>query len=161
MTTTAPTPAAEATQMAHTPDPRPAPPEASNAAAGTRPRRWDLMGDNPLQTMLATIAAALLLYLLNGNGNRIDRLEDAVAAGFASVDARFAAQDASVEARFAAQDASVDVRFAEQSAKIDEINLKLTALIAALNKTDEVEAALEGRLLNSEPPAAAREDAPR
>lgn len=150
MTTTAPTPAAEATQMAHTPDPRPAPPEASNAAAGTRPRRWDLMGDNPLQTMLATIAAALLLYLLNGNGNRIDRLEDAVAAGFASVDARFAAQDA-----------SVDVRFAEQSAKIDEINLKLTALIAALHKTEEVEAALEGRLLNSEPPAAAREDAPR
>ena len=32
-----------------------------------------------------------------------------------------------------------------------EINLKLTALIAALNQTDEVTAAIEGRLIERAP----------
>lgn len=50
---------------------------------------------------------------------------------------------------FAEQDAKIDAL----DAKIDEINLKLTALIAALNKTVEVDAAIEGRLLDSEPDA--------
>ena len=61
------------------------------------------------------------------DSDRISRLEDRMDAGFAAVDARFDAQDA----------------------KIDEINLKLTALIAALNATDEIRAALEGQLLDS------------
>jgi colicin import membrane protein len=63
---------------------------------------------------------------------------------FDSIDARFAAQDTKIDARFAAQDAKID----GLGAKIDEIDLKLTALIAALNKTDEVDAARSGRLLD-------------
>ena len=62
--------------------------------------------------------------------DRITRLEDKVDAGFAIIDERFAVQDA----------------------KFDEINLKLTALIAALNATAEVEAALDGRLLDPNAP---------
>lgn len=58
--------------------------------------------------------------------DRISRLEDKVDAGFAQIDERFAAQDE----------------------RLDEINLKLTALIAALNATAELEAALDGRLLD-------------
>ena len=58
--------------------------------------------------------------------DRISRLEDKVDTGFARIDERFTAQDV----------------------RLNEINLKLTALIAALNATAEVEAALEGRLLD-------------
>ena len=63
---------------------------------------------------------------ISETNDRISRLEDKVDAGFVRIDERFAAQDA----------------------RFDEINLKLTALIAALNATAEVEAALEGRLLD-------------
>ena len=38
-------------------------------------------------------------------------------------------------------------------AKIDEINVKLTALIAALSKTEEVDAALAGEITANAPPA--------
>ncbi len=54
----------------------------------------------------------------------------------------------------AAQDARIDqldlkltALVEAQDAKIDETNLRLTALIAALNKAEEVDAAVEGRLL--------------
>lgn len=38
----------------------------------------------------------------------------------------------------------------ELDAKVDELDRKLTGLIAGLNMTDQVDAALEGRLLDSE-----------
>ena len=38
----------------------------------------------------------------------------------------------------------MEARFAAQDEKIDEINLKLTALIAALGMTDQVDAAITG-----------------
>ena len=114
--------AAETTQMARTPDSRPDPPAANETAAGSRVRT--VLGGNPLQTVLATVAVALLVFVLTDNRSRVDRLED-----------------------------TMNDRFAEQDAKIDEINLKLTALIATLNKTREVDAAIEGRLLDSEPAA--------
>lgn len=115
------------------PDPTtPAPAPAVRAAPGL----WSKLTDNPLLTILGTaiaglltilgtVAVGLLIFTLTRTENRISRLEDKLDAGFAAVDARFTAQDA----------------------KIDEINLKLTALIAALNATDEIEAALEGRLI--------------
>ena len=140
MTATAPRTAAEATPMAHTPDNRPDPPAeaiaAEPAAAGTQSRRWAILGDNPqatvapaLLTVMGAVVVALLMLMFNSINSRIDRLEG----------------------RVVALEAKMDRRFAEQDAKIDEINLKLTALIAALNKTDEVDAAIEGRLLDSEP----------
>ena len=106
---------------------------AAAPAAPAAPGLWSKLTDNPLLTILGTAAVGLLIFTLTRTDNRIDRLEDRMDAGFAAVDARFDAQDA---------------RFDAQDAKIDEINLRLTALIAALNATDEVDAALEGRLLD-------------
>lgn len=77
-----------------------------------------MLGDNPMQTVLAAAVVGLLIFSLTSNRSRIDRLEDTVNAGFAA-----------------------------QDAKIDVIDLKLTALIAALNLTAPVDAAVEGRLL--------------
>ncbi len=132
---TATAPSAEATQMAHTPDPPAAPPaalEKAAAAAGAGGRRWAVLGDHPIQTGFATLAVALLVFSfasidnrIDDVHNRIDRLED------------------TMNTRFAEQDAKID----GLDAKIDEINLKLTALIAALNKTGEVDAAIRGSLL--------------
>ena len=82
--------------------------------------------EHPLQAILGAVIVLLLGFALTQTNDRISRLEDRVDTGFAQIDQRFAAQDA----------------------KFDEINLKLTALIAALNATSEVEAALEGRLLD-------------
>ena len=135
MTATAPIPAAEATPMAHTPEPSDPPAEAASsaapAAAAARTRRWAVLGENPLQTVLATAVVALLLFILNDHSSRLGRIEDKFDALEAQIDKRFAEQDAKLEAL---------------DAKFDELNLKLTALIAALNKTDEIDAALEGRL---------------
>ena len=149
MTATTPSTAAEATPMAQAPNQRTDPPAeataAEPAAAATQFRLRAILGDNPLATAATALASgviALLLFILNGIDNRIDRLEDTVADGFAE------------------QDAKMDRRFAEQDAKIDEINLKLTALIAGLNMTGQVDAALEGRLRDPEPAAAGPDGAP-
>lgn len=147
--------AAESTQMAHTPDVRPDPPAAKGAAAGTRLRA--VLGDNPLQTALATVAVALLVFVLTDNRSRVDRVEDTVNARIDrledTMNTSFAEQDAKIDEINLKLTALIDELDMRLTAKIDEINLKLTALIAALNKTGEVDAAIEGRLLDSEPPA--------
>lgn len=129
----------------HQPDPALAPdastPVGAADAAG-RPRIRDQIAENPLLSLfgavfiavlgfLGAVIVALLTYTLTttqsqfaGVHDRIDRLED-----------------------------KLDDGFAEQGAEIEEINLKLTALIAALNMTSEVDAALEGRLLSPDPAA--------
>ncbi len=140
--------------MAPTADPQPSTPTPAGpaAAAAAAPEaassRWAKLTENPLLTVLGTATVALLIFTLTRTDNRIARLENNMDAGFAAVDERFAEQAAKIDAGFAA----VDERFAEQDAKIDAINLKLTALIAALNTTDEVDAALEGRLLDQDAP---------
>jgi len=123
----------------------------------------------------------VLLMSNNSNTDRLDtrinRVEDSVVRLEEKIDARFAEQDAKFEARFAEQDAKFEARFAEQDAKfearfasidqrfvqqdakfealdekLDDIDLKLTALIAGLNATQQVGAALDGRLLESNAP---------
>jgi len=143
VTATTPSTAAQATPMTHTPDMRPDPPAeataAEPAAAGARLRRWAILGDNPLLTLvgtgaaavltvLGTVAVALLIFTLNSMGDCLDRLEDTMVAGFAAQEAKFD----------------------EVDEKIAELDRKLTALIAALNMTDELDAALEGRILDLE-----------
>ena len=102
---------------------------------------------------------------VRGAGRQVDArfvaLED-------KMDVRFAEQDAKFDARFVALEDKMDVRFAEQDAKFDarfvaledkmdvrfaelqkgqvEINRTLTALVASLNKTEAVDAALESRI---------------
>ncbi|MDE0161441.1 MAG: hypothetical protein OXL98_06840 [Acidimicrobiaceae bacterium] len=155
--TATPTPAAAAApSMAHSPDSEPAPTPRAGAAArdgaGTlaagRTRLRDQIAANPLLSLfgavlagilgfMGTVVIALLAYTLATTNDR-----------FAEVNDRFA----EVNDRFARLEAKVDAGFAAQDAKIDEINLKLTALIAALNMAPEVGAALQGTLLD---PAAA------
>lgn len=95
-------------------------------AAGIGRRAWEQFADNPLQAVFGTAIVALLIFnyttlnfRINDTNDRITRLED-----------------------------KVDAEFAALEENVAEINLKLTALIAALNRTEEVDAAIEGRLLN-------------
>ena len=118
--------------MAPPTDLRPDPPDvaASSSTGAARPARRAVLGDNPMQTVLAAAVVGLLVFSLTSNRGRIDRLEDTVTAGFAAQDARFN----------------------ELDNRMDELDLKLTALIAALNKSEEVDAAIEGRLLAPDSP---------
>ncbi len=106
-----------------------------------------------MQGLLAMAFAGLLIFVFTDQSNRITRLDDKIDARFAAqdekIDARFTAQDEKIDARFAAQDEKIDAKFAAQNEKIDEINLKLTALIAALNMSSAVDAAVEGQLADA------------
>ena len=142
-------------QAAHSAEPRAPDFPPPVAPAAHKPRRRVAAverassGDRPLVIALVSLIGLLLglpMYLINDEVNEIEHKVDALEA---KIDARFAAQDAKIDARFA----QVDARFAQVGARFDslksdlgEINLKLTALIAALNATDEVDSALEGRL---------------
>lgn len=149
--TTAPTPAAAAAPlMAHTPDSQPAPQPATAAAASDgadsraagRIRLRDQVAANPLLSLFGAVLAGMLGFM----GTVVIAL---LAYTLATTNDRFA----EVDDRFARLEDKVDAGFAAQDAKTDEINLKLTALIAALNMAPEVDAALQGTLLD---PAAAR-----
>ena len=115
-------------------------------------KRWVKTVDNPMQALLTAAVLALLAFAFTsidariGDTNaRITRLEERIEVRFAAIDARFA----SIDARFAAIEVGLDA----QDAKIDEINLKLTALIAALGMTDQVEAAAAGTVAAGGTPA--------
>ena len=164
MPSTVHNPAAQAPpHMAHTPDPQPpepTPAATATATAATRPRIRDQIAENPLASLLGALIIVMLGFTLTTTYDRITRVEDRITRVEDKIDARFAAQDARIDAKFAAQDAKIDAKFAEVDARFDslesdvaEINLKLTALIAALNATDTVDAALEGRLADADPPA--------
>ena len=117
--------------MTHTPDPSTTQ-EASAEAAARRPARpglWAQIVENPLLTLFGATIIVLLGFTLTTTNmriddvnDRIDRLEDRMDTRFAQMDARFAALEHGVA----------------------EIDRKLTALIAALNKTAEVDAAMAG-----------------
>jgi len=126
--------------MTHTPD-LPTTSEAQTvddavAESPARPRLRDQIAENPLAslavglvlglfTLLGTVVVALLVFALNGFNDRFDRLE----------------------ARMDRLEEKVDTGFAAQSAQIAEFDRKFTALIAHLNATAAVDAALEHRLL--------------
>lgn len=101
----------------------------ARTAAGIGRRAWEQFADNPLQALFATAIVALLVLNFTTFSARIDDTNDRITRLEEKMDARFAALEEDVA----------------------EINLKLTALIAALNRTDEVDAALEGRLIDRTP----------
>ncbi len=130
----------EADQADSRPDPlTEAPPlgQASLPSSAARPTLRAQVAENPLASFLSAVVVALLVSMLATTNIRINRVED-------KVDAGFAAQDAKFDAKFD----ELDAKFDELDAKFDEMNLKLTALIAKLNATDEVDAAMEGRLID-------------
>lgn len=158
MTAATPIPAtAEPPFMDQTPEADPADPrpdsspaalssgQASSLAAKAKPTLRAQVAENPLASFLGTVVVALLVSVLattnisiNRLEGRIDRLEDRIDRLEDRVEARFAAQDAKID--------KLDAKIDRLDAKFDEMNLKLTALIAALNATDDVDAAIEGRL---------------
>ena len=100
---------------------------ATDTNVGRRALRQ--VGENPLLVLFGTALIALLIFNLGATHDRITRLEERMDARFAQMDARFAALEKEVA----------------------EINRKLTAIIAALNMADEINAALEGRLILGTP----------
>jgi len=144
--------------MTHTPDPA-ATPQAQDAglsaeAKPARPRLRDQIAENPLLsllggvfaallTLLGTGVVALLLFAFNNINDRIDGIHDRIDSLEASLGARMDR----LEARMDRLEAKVDAGFAAQGAQIAELDRRLTALIAHLNATEAVEAALEHRLL--------------
>ena len=98
-----------------------------------------------MQALLTAAVLALLAFAftsidarIGDTTARITRLEERIEVRFTGIDARFASIEAGLDA---------------QGAKIDEINLKLTALIAALGMTDQVEAAAAGTVAAGGTPA--------
>ena len=131
-------------QMTHTPDQAATPqaPTAASAADATQARHnlRDQIAENPLLslfggavvallTILGTLVVALLVFTLTSINGRIDSLE------------------VSLNGRIDSLEDKVDAGFAAQGAQIAEFDRKLTALIAHLNATEAVDAALEHRLL--------------
>ena len=142
-------PSMDQTTEADPADPRPgSPPEALSSghaplpAAATRPTLRAQVAENPLASFLGAVIVALLVSMLATSNIGIDRLADRIDRQGDRIDRL----EDKVDAGFAAQDAKFDDRFDELDAKFDEMNLKLTALIAKLNATDDVDAAVEGRL---------------
>ncbi len=123
------------------------PASAARAAAGIGRRAWERFAENPLQAIFGTAVVALLVFNFTTFNARIDDTNAKIDRVEARMDARFTALEARMDARFTALEARMD-RVEEG---VSEINLKLTALIAALNRTEEVEAALEGRLIDPAP----------
>ena len=101
----------------------------AQAGAGVGRRALKQLGDNPLGALFGAAIVALLIFTLNSTNDRITRLEG-------RMDARLAALEDDV---------------AELNENMAELDRKLTAIIAALNMTDEVTAALDGRLIDRTP----------
>ena len=101
----------------------------ARAGAAVGRRTLQQFSENPLLTLVGTALIAVLILNHNSTNDRITRLEN-------RMDARFAALEEDV---------------ADLGEEVDEINLKLTALIAALNTAGEVDAAIEGRLIDRTP----------
>lgn len=126
----------------------------ARATTKDRPSLRDQVAENPLLSffglmIIALLAAAIATPNIRINdtnaridetNRRIDRLEDTVDARFDEVDERFDEMEA---------------RFDVLEAAVAEIDRKLTALIAHLNATSEVDNALAGRLTGPSAPDAA------
>ena len=150
---------------------------ASAADPASRPRVRDQIAENPLLSLfgavivavlgiLGAVVVALLTYTLTTTQSQFASIQDQFASiqdQFAGVQGQFVGiqdQFVSVQEQFDRVhdridrlEDKIDEGFATQGAMIEQINLKLTALIAALNMTTEIDAALEGRLLSPAPAA--------
>ena len=126
--------------------------------------------DHLLVAIFGPVIVLLLGYSLYTTNGRFGEISD----NFGEINNRFIALEARIDRRFDAQNAKIDRRFERidrrfdaqdaridsLDARIDEINLKLTTLIALLDKTDEVDAALAGEITASAPPAVSRDSGP-
>lgn len=143
---------------ASTPSDRSATLTAAASESGSNPPKRLRPPESPLLTFMGGLIVLLMSAMLAYNfaqisrlDQRIDRLEGRMDVGFDRVDARFQELEAKFEARFNKIEArfdKIDDKFDQIDARLDELDRKLTALIAALNATAQVEAALNGELID-------------
>ena len=152
MTTSAPIPAAEATpRMANPSDtaseaPTEQAPARAGAATAARPSLRAQAAENPLLSFFGLLIVALLAAAVASPHIRIDDINERIDDTNERIDR--------LEARMDARFDEVDARFDKLEAAVEEINLKLTALIAHLNATAEVDNAIAGRLTGPNAPDA-------
>ncbi len=140
---------------------------ASGGEVGVGRRALQRLAENPLQSLFGAAIIALLTFTLTSTHARfgdinerfrdINERFDDVNERFTEVNRRIDATNERItrleektDARFDALEAKMDARFEALEASVAEINLKLTALIAALNMSAQVDAAQEGRIINPE-----------
>ncbi len=148
-----------ASEAATTPDSGTAP-ASPVAEVGPGRRMLQQIAENPLQSLFGAAIIALLTFTLTSTHarfgdvhQRIDDLNASVNARFDDVSARFDDVSARIDAtneRITRLEERMEARFEALEASVAEINLKLTALIAALNMSAQVDAAQEGRLIDTE-----------
>ena len=116
------------------------PPATAASVAAAEPSGWAKLVENPLQTFLAAAVVVLLAFGFTVTNDRITETNDRITETNDRTNDRITR----LEARIDRLEEKMEARFAAQDEKIDEINLKLTALIAALGMTDQVDAAVTG-----------------
>ena len=172
MTASPPIPVAEATPAMSHPSDTTAEARSEQAVpvqaptSAVRPRLRDQIADNPLLTLFGTIIVALLVFILGGTNLRIgdingriddinDRIDD-INGRIDDLNGRIDDVNERIDDLHDRIDETNDRidrledRFASLEQRVIEIDLKLTALLAALNATETVDAALQGRLLQSD-----------
>ena len=112
-------------------------PARADAATVGRPSLRAQAAENPLLSFFGLVIVALLAAAVASPHIRIDDTNERIDR---------------LEARFIEFERKVDARFDQLEAAVEEINLKLTALIAHLNATSEVDDALAGRLTGPSAP---------
>ena len=134
LTATDHTPADQAVaQRAHSDDP-PAPSQAVRRDA--RPGIRNQMTENPLLSLFGAVIVVLLGFVLTTSNIRIGETHDRITGLENRIDDRMDRLENRMD--------RLENRIGSLERDVADIDRKLTALIAALNKTEEVEGALSG-----------------
>ena len=118
------------------------------------PNRWAKLADSLLLPVLSGAAVLMLGFILTTTNTRISDTNDRIDDTNDRIDAtndRIDALETRMNDKIDALETRMNDKIDALETKIDEINLKLTALIAALNKTTEVDNALSGVVSPAEP----------
>ena len=117
------------TPMAQAPEPRPLGPTTDEAAPAARRGflavGWDKLRDNAVPGLAMTIVAGLVLFTLEGTGDRITRLDDRITRFEESVDARFTKLEDDINTRFTKLEDDINTRFTKLE---DDIDTRFTKL---------------------------------
>ena len=126
------------THMAPAPEPRPPVPATDGAAPAARrgflATGWDKLRDNALPGLAMTIVAGLVLFTLEGTGDRITRLEDRVTR----LDDRVTRFEDRVDARFTKLEDDIDARFTKLEDRVTRLDERVDARFTKLE--DDIDA---------------------
>ena len=103
--------------------------------------------ENPLPSVLGGIIVIMLGFILTTTNARISDTNNKIDTLEAKMDDKIDKLEAKMDNKIDKLEAKMD----DLEVNTDDINLKLTALIAALNKTSEVDAALAGVVTLADP----------